>query len=139
MAAAAVKVADRFARYVGFDVGIGLFNIVLHIKGVSRSFRYRNSVVKRKTGRNSTDSNYNSPRSVCSYLTSGVATLLIRDVNERRLESHGGDESDRCSHELTQPLHGEYSRHHGTTPSGGSELGDNDAGKRIVASDADTL
>lgn len=99
--AAAVNIDIRFTRYVGFDVGIGFFDIVLYIKGVPWRFRDRYSVVKRKTGRNGTNSNNDPPRTVSSHPTSGVAALFVGDVDERRLERHGCDEGDDGSHELT--------------------------------------
>jgi len=109
-------VATGLALHVGSDVGIGLFDVVLDVKGVSWRLGNGDAVVQREAGRDGAHTDDNAPGPVGSYSAGCVALRLVLDVDVRVLEGDGGNEGNHGRHEQAKALHGEDGSDHGATP-----------------------
>ncbi len=134
-----VGVALVLAAHVGLDVLVGLLDVTGDVEGVAGRLGDGQTVVEGDDTGDGTETDEGSPHLVNSESADASAVGLLGGGEERLLEAEGDEEHDESGGELTKTLHGEDSAHHGTTPLGGSELGGDDGGERVVTTDTDTL
>ena len=134
-----VGVTLVLAAHVGLDVRVGLLDVTSDVEGVAGSLGDGQTVVEGDDTGDGTETDEDSPHLVNSEAADASAVGLLGGGEERLLEAESDEEHDESGGELTKTLHGEDSAHHGTTPLGGSELGGDDGGERVVTTDTDTL
>jgi hypothetical protein len=124
-------------RYILLSINGRLFNVAGDVESVPRCLGDGKAVVQGEAGWDNTDSDKGTPHLVDSNLAVASAGVVARRAGEGVLEASNEAKHDEGSSKLPKTLHGKDGTHHGTTPLGGSELGGDDGGERVVTTDTD--